>query len=73
MNNIFSLDPRRHPRWMNFMGEKYFGNFVFDASRVRNNTKTVSLTTYALKLGTRSSYSEMQQLGITNFAHLHHV
>jgi len=35
--------------------------------------KTILLMTYELNLGTPSSYSEMQQLEITNFIHLHHV
>ena len=34
------------PTQMNFTAEKSFGNFVFDAFCPRNNTKTVSLTTY---------------------------
>ena len=73
MKRISWLDQRRHPRWTNFTAEKYFGNFAFNAFCVRNNTKTISSMIYAVNLGTPSSYSEMQQLGIPNFTHIHHL
>ena len=44
MNHIFSLDQRRHPCWMNFTGEKYFGNFAFDAFCARSNMKIIWLS-----------------------------
>ena len=56
-----------------FYGPEIFRKFAFDVFSARNNMKNVLLTTYALNLGTLSLYSEMQQLGITNFTHLSHV